>query len=459
MSTDKIQSSFRDPSGNIFTKAGEIYRQVNFTYKEDYDFLMDCGLYQDLTKSGLLIEHEEIELNNRENPDVYKILKPQPISFISYPYEWCFSQLKDAGLTTLAIQKKALEFGMTLKDSSAFNIQFIRGKPILIDTLSFQKLQEGQPWIAYKQFCQHFLAPLALMNYKHVGAGLFSRNYIDGVPLELVSALLPIRSQLKLSMQIHLHLHARLQKRAGAKSEVKTRANKKFTFRAFQGLIDNLESTVKHCKWRPKSTVWTEYYDGDSYTPEGLKHKTDTISEFLTEAAPKTVWDLGGNTGLFSRIASDKGIETISFDQDPGAIELSYATSVQRKETTLLPLVLDLTNPSPRIGWANRERMDLTERGPVDMLLALALIHHLAIANSVPLGMIAEYFSSLCTWAVVEFVPKSDKQTIRLLTSRDDTFPNYSEEEFEKEFSSFFKIQAKRRIENSERTLYLMRGL
>ena len=115
MSTDKIQSSFRDPSGNIFTKAGEIYRQVNFTYKEDYDFLMDCGLYQDLTKSGLLIEHEEIELNNRENPDVYKILKPQPISFISYPYEWCFSQLKDAGLTTLAIQKKALEFGLINK--------------------------------------------------------------------------------------------------------------------------------------------------------------------------------------------------------------------------------------------------------------------------------------------------------------------------------------------------------
>ena len=162
--------------------------------------------------------------------------------------------------------------------------------------------------------------------------------------------------------------------------------------------------------------------------------------------------------GLYSRLAADMGIETIAFDSDPGAVESNYLAAIRRKENKLLPLVLDLTNPSPQIGWANRERMDLVERGPADMLLALALVHHLAISNNLPLRMIAEFFRKTSNWAVVEFVPKSDKNVVRLLATREDVFPDYTQEGFEREFSAFFAIQSVHKIANSERTLYLMRG-
>ena len=458
MCAERIQSSFRDPIGHVFTREGTILRQVNLAYQEQYDHLVSSGLYDELVNSGVLVPHEELELESSDALGVYKILKPEQVPFISYPYEWSFSQLKDAALTTLAIQKITLDFGMTLKDSSAFNIQFFRGRPLLIDTLSFEKLREGEPWAAYRQFCQHFLAPLALIRYKHVGAGQLSRNYIDGVPLDLASALLPNRSHIKPSMQMHIHLHSRLQSRFADKPDANVKRKGTFSLSAFRGLVDSLESAVSKLRWRAGSTEWTGYYDGDSYSPEAMTDKIETVDGFLREVEPKSVWDLGANTGLFSRLASDRGIETVSFDQDPAAVESNYLTTVSQKETNHLPLVLDLTNPSPRIGWANRERMDLVDRGPVDMLFALALIHHIAIGNNVPLILVAEYFRSLSTWVIVEFVPKSDKQVARLLATREDVFPTYNEEHFEAQFERYFEIKSKHKINSSDRTLYLLRG-
>jgi hypothetical protein len=414
-------------------------------------------LYDFLSGSGLLVRHEEIQADQKFTPDGYKILKPELVPFVSYPYEWSFSQLKDAALTTLAVQKNALDFGMTLQDASAFNIQWLRGKPVFIDTLSFLRYQEGEPWIAYKQFCQHFLAPLALMSYKHIGSGLLSRIYLDGVPLDLASAMLPVKTRLKPSMQMHIHLHARAQKKYAASPNSKISRKRWFNRRAFLGLIDSLESTIKQLRWKPGRTEWADYYTEDPYPPEALADKVKIIGDLLEQVGPKDVWDLGANTGRFSRVASDKGIEVVALDQDPSVVEQSYLDSVDRGETRFLPLLLDLTNPSPRIGWASRERMTLEDRGPVDMLLALALVHHLAIAGNVPLAMIAEFFSSLCRWAVVEFVPKADKQVQRLLAARNDVFPCYTPEGFEREFGRFFEMESKHSLRGSERTIYLMR--
>lgn len=429
-----------------------------FAYRDHYHYLTESGLYEELVRSGLLVRHQEMDPAGTGSEGAYKILKPEPIPFISYPYEWGFSQLKDAALTTLDIQKKALAFGMTLKDASAYNIQFLNGKPVLIDTLSFQKYQEGEPWAAYGQFCRHFLAPLLLISYRHIGAAQLSRVYIDGIPLDLASSLLPMRTHLRLSVQMHVHWHAGLQKKFASKNEVKTGGHGPFRLRSFLGLIDSLESTIKRLRWRPARTEWADYYQGDSYDPDTLDHKIQVVTSFLNQVRPKTVWDLGANTGLFSRLASDMGIETISLDRDPWAVEQSYAALVKRKETKILPLLLDLTNPSPGLGWANRERAGLVERGPADMLLALALIHHLAIGANLPMDMIAAYFRGLSSWTLVEFVPKTDRGVVRLLATREDIFPDYTQDNFEKEFSAFFKIESQQRLNKSERTLYLMRG-
>ncbi|NIM19420.1 MAG: SAM-dependent methyltransferase [Candidatus Latescibacteria bacterium] len=451
----QLPSSFRDPSGFLFQRDGSLLRQVNYLYKEHYDQLKSSGLYNELVSSGLLIPHNEVDIQHAASDQAYKVIRPDLIPFISYPYEWCFSQLKDAALTTIEIQKKAFEFGMSLKDCSAYNIQFRNARPIFIDTLSFEKYREGEPWIAYRQFCQHFLAPLALMSYRDIRLSQLLRIYIDGVPLDLVSSLLPFKTRLSFSLLSHIHLHARSQSRYADKP-IGVR-KKKMGKLGFRGLIDSLETTVRKLKWKTQFTEWADYYEDTNYSPGAFQHKKDLVAEFLDNVRPKTVWDLGGNIGVFSRIASDRGIQTICFDIDPGAVEKHYQDCSQDGEAPILPLVLDLTNPSPGTGWQNDERLSLQKRGPADMIFALALIHHLAISNNLPFERIAEFFSQICSYMIIEFVSKNDSQVQRLLASREDIFKDYNQQTFEAVFKNYFSIESSARIVDSDRTFYLMR--
>ena len=453
--SESVPGSFRDPSGFTFLQDGSIYRQVNAVYKEHYDHLIDSGLYETLVDSGLLVSHNEVDTGYARTDSVYRVLQPELVSFVSYPYEWCFSQLKDAALTTLEIQKTALDFGMILKDASAYNIQFIKGRSVFIDTLSFEKYYEGQSWVAYRQFCQHFLAPLALMCYKDIRLNQLLRIYIDGVPLDLASLLLPFRTRFRFPLLSHIHLHAKSQEHFADK--IIDTGSRKVSRLALLGLIDNLESAVRKTSWQPQGTEWAGYYQDTNYSPDAFHHKRQLVSEFLAEIEPEAVWDLGANTGIFSRIAGERGIPVISFDIDPASVEQNYLECVKKGEANVLPLVLDLTNPSPGIGWENQERMSLLERGPTDTVLALALVHHLAISNNLPLGNVADFFSKVCNSLVIEFVPKRDSQVQRLLATREDIFCDYTEQVFETEFRERFTIERSSKIRDSERTMYLMR--
>jgi hypothetical protein len=386
------------------------------------------------------------------------VIKPEAVSFISYPYEWCFSQLKDAALLTLEVQKKALNHGMSLKDASAYNVQFHHGKPILIDTLSFEIYQEGSPWVAYRQFCQHFLAPLSLMAYKDVRISQLLRVHLDGIPLDLTSHLLQYRTRLVWPLLLHIHLHSRSQSYFSDKPIPKERMSGGMSLQKLQGLVDGLEEGIKKLRWSPPKTEWAGYYQDDSYVSDAFEHKKKLVDDFLGRIKPKTVWDLGSNTGEFSRIASKRGIETVSFDIDSSCVELNYRRCVSSHETKVLPLVLDLTNPSPSIGWENNERMSLQERGPADAVLALALIHHLAIANNLPFSRIARFLHKMCSWLIIEFIPKKDPKVQVLLSTREDIFDDYAQLSFEKDFTEFFTIEASEKIKNSERLLYLMKS-
>ena len=459
MTNGIIPSSFRDPSGFVFCQDGSIYRQVNTSYKDQYDHLMASGLYDSLVNSELLIPHEEVNAPKVKYDKAYRVIEPEPIPFISYPYEWCFSQWKDAALSTLRIQRIALDFGMSLKDASAYNIQFRKGKPVFIDTLSFERYREGNPWVAYRQFCQHFLAPLTLMSYKDIRLSQLFRVHMDGIPLELTSSLLPVRTYFKISSLIHLHLHAMSQKRHAARSFDHKLVTKSFSLHSFRGLIDSLESSIQRLTWHPPLTEWNDYYGaGNRYESQAMEHKKQLVADFLDEINPETVWDLGANTGLFSRIASRKGIETISFDMDSACVEKNYLEVVAEKEPNILPLLLDLTNPSPQLGWLNQERMSIFERGPVQTVLSLALIHHLAISNNLPLDHIARFFRQIGSWLIIEFIPKTDSQVQRLLSTRKDIFHEYTQENFEAEFGNLFLIKGSVKISDSQRTLYLMEG-
>ena len=454
----RIGASFRDPSGFLFSRGGILYRQVNQLYAEHYDRLMSSKLYAKLVEAGLLIPHEEVSVEPEDPALAYKIIKPEPLRFISYPYEWSFSQLQDAALATMAIQKLALESGMLLKDASAYNIQFHHGKPILIDTLSFEIYREGGPWVAYRQYCQHFLSPLALMAHTDVRLSQLLRVYIDGVPLDLAARLLPGRTRYGLGLGTHIHLHARSQKRYADKPFTKEQSARKMSKLQFMGLMDSLESTTRKLSWKPSGTEWGDYYTASSshYSGSAFEHKKQLVKEFLERIQPTTTWDLGANTGEFSQLAAEMGSYTIAFDIDPAAVEENYLMCKKKKDNLLLPLVMDFTNPSPALGWQNQERHSLLERAPADALLALALIHHLAISNNVPLPLLAAYFHSLGRWLVIEWVPKEDSQVQKLLASRQDIFSGYHQEGFEAAFGELFEIHEKTAIQDSPRILYLM---
>ena len=456
-------ASFRDPSGFIFIRDGVLYRQVNESFAPHYDRLKRSGLYNELTDLRLMVEHDEVEFRPEGAPPAHVVVRPRPVPFISYPYEWCFGQLKAAALATLELQKHALAHGMVLRDASAYNIQFLDGRPVLIDTLSFGPLIDGEPWSAYRQFCQHFVAPLALMAHANASLGQLLRIHIDGLPLDLAASLLPLSTRFRPGLLTHIHLHARsvaTRSNLPAADATGRATHGRMSRLALLGLMDSLESTVRGLTWEQRGSVWADYYANTNYTQAAERDKQQLVSRFIQAARARgsvsIVWDLGANTGVYSRIAAAAGAHVISLDMDHGAVERHYRDSVSRGETRILPLVQDLTNPSGGTGWRNAERRSLAERGPADLVLALALLHHLAIAGNLPLCEIAAFFRSIAVRLIVEFVPKDDSQVRRMLAVRPDIFPDYHQEAFEAAFRRKFRIVDRAPISDSRRTLYLM---
>jgi ribosomal protein L11 methylase PrmA len=454
MIEEREKSSFRDPSGFVFYRDGVLLRQVNPSYQSTYELLESSGLYGELVEKGLLVKTEPIA-RNESSSDGATFLRPERIPLISYPFEWSFSQLKDAALATLTIQEASLSKGMTLKDASAYNVQFRDGKPIFIDSLSFDPYVEGEPWIAYRQFCRHFLAPLALMSYVDIRLGGLGALHLDGIPLDLVAKLLPSITKLKPGLLSHIHIHAKGESHfAGAPSKVTTVSKT-----SLLALVDSLHGTISGLKWSPGGTEWGNYYEETNYSSEAMEEKHALVRRAIERVgkAGDSCWDLGANNGEFSRLASEQGLETVAWDIDPAAVEKNYLKIKANGEKRLLPLLQDLTNPSTDFGWANEERSSLVHRGPADVVLALALIHHLAIGNNVPLAMISEFLAKVGNSVVVEFVPKQDSQVQRMLSHRKDIFDAYDVDTWRKTVASKFEILEEWSIPRTSRTLFVLR--
>lgn len=447
-------SSFRDPDGFVFWRKDILFRQINLRYKDSYDYLVKSGLYGKLVKEELLIPHKTVSKKFAANKNAYKVIRPQLIPFVSYPYSWSFSQLKDAGLITLNILKRSLECGMILKDASSYNIQFIGAKPVFIDTLSFKKYEEGQIWMAYKQFCQHFLAPLLLMAYRDLRLNNMIKEYLEGIPLNLTSKLLPFKTYFKSGILTHIHLHARSQTNF---SDKRISSGKyKLSKYGLLALIDNLEKTINNIKLRDIKTEWADYYDFTNYSKRAFNVKGKIVKKFIKTVGPKVIWDIGANKGEFTRLAVDRNMYAISADIDPLAVEKNYLKGKNEKRNNILPLIWDLTNPPPSIGWANSERRTITERGKPDLIMVLALIHHLCITNNLPFGYVAKFLSDQTDYLIIEFVPKDDSNVQKMLSMREDIFYEYTQENFERIFSRYFRIVETVKITDSLRTMYLM---
>jgi hypothetical protein len=450
--------SFRDPSGFVFWRDGQPYRQIQQSFAADWDAFESSPLKARLLERELLIPYETVGLDAAEQPGAHAVIRPERIEFISYPYEWTFGELRDAALLTLDVQLEAMRAGWTLKDASAYNVQFRNGRPILIDSLSFERLEDGAPWVAYRQFCEHFLAPLALVAKRDVRLASLLRADPDGIPLDLAARLLPWRTRLNFGLLSHIHLHAGAQRKHAANEDDGVAARgARIDKRRLEALIGNLRGTVKGLAWNPAGTEWADYADHTNYNDTATAAKARLVEAFVREVPGPRAWDLGANTGRYSRIAAAAGKRVLAFDIDPAAAEQNYRQLRGEKRTDILPLILDVANPSPGIGWAGRERRSLLERADPDVILALALVHHLAISRNVPLPMLLDLFAELAPWSVVEFVPKEDSQVRRLLASRRDVFPDYHLDGFRAAAAERFEIVREEPIEDSLRVLFLLR--
>ena len=468
VAAERESASFRDPSGFVFRRDGVLYRQVNRRFASEWDAFLKSGLYDRLAADGILLPHEQAPLDVALVPDdAHAVIKPRAVEFISYPYEWSFGQLKDAALLTLRAQALALERGFTLRDASAYNVQFVDGAPILIDSLSFEPLEPGQPWEAYRQFCQHFLAPLALVAYRDPRLALLLREFLDGIPLDLAARLLPVRTRLSVGLGSHIHLHARAQARSGSAADAadaargssgaQSRGSRRMGRTGQLAILDSLRSTVEKLDWRPQGTTWSGYTRVTSYSETAAASKLAIVERFLGQTSGRWVWDLGANTGTFSRLAARLGRSALALDGDAGAVEQAYRELKRDGERAVLPLVVDLSSPSPALGWALRERRSILGRANADVVLALALVHHLAIGNNVPLDEIAGFLASLGRELIVEFVPKEDPMVVGMLAHRRDVFPDYSLDGFRAAFAPVFDMAQEALVKDSPRTLFLMR--
>lgn len=452
MDLSPIAASFRDPAGHIVLHEGMYKRVVTQRGKEDYESLMRSGLYEELVSQGLLIPHTEEDAGPLVSGGAYKILCPEQLEFISYPYEWCFSQLRDAALLTLEIQDRALRRGLSLKDASAFNVQFRAARPVFVDTLSFET-NNGGPWVAYEQFCRHFLAPLMLIGIKGVDANQHLKVHLDGLPLDEVSRLLGWRTYFRPGALVHIHLHARAQRayRGGAR----------FRSGAVQGrdtkaaLASSLRSVITRLR-APTRSEWSGYQcSADHYGTDASEFKKLMVKCVVRELRPSLVYDLGGNIGTFARLVAMEGCRCVLYDSDPVCVDIAYQEERRLANSLVLPLIMDLRNPSPALGFGLSERQSLYERPSADLVLALALIHHLRLRDNIPLARLAEFLARLGRFLLIEFVPPEDPLIQQMIRRRGYVPDDYSLQGFVSAFTRQFRLRSETEIPPMKRRLFL----
>lgn len=449
-------SSFRDPSGYIFIENNQVNRVVNPVYFKQYEALKSSGFYDLLIRNELLIPHKEI-LATADRI----VLHTEYIDFVTYPYEWSFNMYKAAALLTLKVQKLAVEYGFSLKDATAFNITFYKGNAIFIDTLSFDFYVEDSPWRAYKQFVMHFLGPL--LSAKHFGSDSlgYLKQFIDGIPLQMLSSMLPIQSRFNPTVLTNVHLLAKSE----AKYNEEQRAasiSAKLSKKGLLNIVENLYGFIKNLKLKENSE-WGNYYDKLNYSNKAFKHKSEVINAWVSELKPETIIDVGGNDGTFVRKLTYQPIEALVCDVDNNAVDENFKLLKQNEETHITPFVLDVSQPTPAIGFNNKERLSFLDRiadYKPDVTMALALIHHMSISSNIPFSMSAEFFAKFSDTLIIEFPHREDSWVERLLRSKVDFesyFDFYDRENFEKAYLKLFNLVEKIEVKEAQRTLYLLK--
>ena len=443
------RASFRDAAGQVFDRGGTLLRRISPAFAPTFRSFERSGLLEALQRDDLLIAHHELTASTAGEI----VLQPERIPFITYPYEWTPCQLRDAALLTLDLADRGLHRGFILRDASAYNIQLRYGRPILIDSLSFAPRERGAPWMAYGQFCRHFLAPLVLAALVDPQLLRLSCNFADGIPVRLASRVLGRRGLLNLGVLVHLHMHAFADGRA---EQRRPRRLGHVSDRRLAQTIDGLRSTIEQLPIKAPATPWLQYPLHTQYDDVSRAEKQNFTSRAIAEVQPRSLWDLGSNSGDIALSHVPAGGYALALDADLGCAEVCYARA--RTETASVATIWgDLLAPSPASGWANEERASLVDRGPADMVLALALIHHLSIGGRVPLERITKWLAQIAKHAVVEVPSREDPMVAVLAQSRNGDAADFGPDEFRRKVQPHFEIIRETTLSGLPRTLFFLR--
>ena len=449
--------SFRDPSGRVFLLQDRVYRTVMLRAAPDFDFVRSTPIWGELLKQGKVLPEEKVDptiLGEAAKDAVYVLEHPR-LPYISYPYEWSFPVLKAAALLHLDVHLHALKGGITLSDASAYNIQFRGPKPVFIDHLSFRPYLDGEFWIGHRQFCEQFLNPLLLRSVLGVSHNAWYRGMLEGISVSEINQLIPWRKKLSWNILSHVALQARFQRSSLENSKKKQNTvERKLPLAVFRQMLSSLRSWI--AKMEPEDTgktVWGDYAKSHSYTDQEVAAKKQFVHDFVQARQVGKVWDIGCNTGDYSKVAIEAGAKlVIGFDFDQQALEIAYARA-QSEKLPFLPLFLDAANPSPNQGWAESERLGFSSREKPDAIIALAVVHHLAIGRNIPLEEVVDWLVGLSPSGVIEFVPKNDAMVQELLRLREDIFYDYNEGYFLKSLESRARVTRAETVSVSGRRL------
>jgi hypothetical protein len=454
--------SFRDRNGSVFYRDGEVFRGISARALRNWQRLRVQPFFQRLVARGAVVASEQVDgpMAARSGGPWAAVLRHARIPFVSYPYEWTFGMLKDAALLHLEVLAAALEADMILKDSSAYNVQWTGARPVFIDIPSFEILAEGQPWVGYRQFCELFLYPLILQAYKGVDFKPWLRGSIDGIPAHALRPLMSLRDLLRPGVLMHVVAQDALQRRySGSSQDLKNSlAEAGFDKRLIARNVGKLAKIVAGLSPGGSRTAWADYDKTHSYDDADFAAKRAFVSKAMVTRRWRLVWDLGCNTGTFSRIAAEHADYVVAMDGDWMAVERLYQTQKTRPDRDrILPLVVNLTDPSPSQGWLGRERRSLPGRGRPDLTLCLALIHHIVIGANVPLREFIGWLASLGTSLVIEFVSREDEMVQMLLRNKDDQYADYQPEIFEAALAEHFEIRDQHLLKGGKRSMYFAR--
>jgi len=446
--------SYRDDVARVVKKEFGWHRYVFNSYKDEYDHLIRSGLYKDLIEKDLLIPHEQVEIDVSD-PNVYKLIRPKQIQFQSYPFEWSYRQWRKSMLAFLEINLIALKYGMILKDGTPFNFYLINGKSLLLDTSSFMFFKKNDFWVAYLQFCEEFLSPVALMHFNGLNWGTITRTNLRGLHLAFVSKQLSWRSWLNPTCLFHIHCHSRYSN--ADESSAKKKPQNGFDTEKLSSLLTMIKSTV--LSWdKPYQfkNHWSGYYENDVESENYLICKEKVFSDWLSNTNPKTLIDLGANTGKFSILAAKQTDYVIALEKDENCVDKIEGEIEKGSLGNITALIGDLAETTPDSGVLNREYISIYTRGRSEMVIGLALIHHLCIAMNISINQLAEMFAQFATkFAIVEFIPKEDKKVIQLLRNRKDVFKEYNEDNFISAFSIYFDLLKVEQLDDSKRKVFL----